>query len=456
MKMKYIVMKILVLIFLFSGFSVLWGEDDDSIPGIWVRKNPKTYHVGFTVYRTGTKPVRITKGILKQLFIMPLPKTDRYHVVKNVITPRNSDILSFSPGGDLYVRAKTEGIPDETTVAYDITLYDITIDYSKIKTIYNFNKNSPIWANYTKKESDRLDPEQPEIVKIAKELKSGSKDFLDFARKAYQYLQKNFRYTLNGKTDSIADIINNGGGECGALSSLYVSILRSAGIPARQLVGGLVNDKGKWGPHIWSEFYLEKYGWIPADPAAWTGDPEGWFGYMSSSHMAFNIRREGTFDVITTKKQTAGLQNFYWWIYQDTSTLDGKLNYDYRVSCREISTSEDDSDTLNPWEGFSRDDDTDQVDMTGIWETEWGGTDVIRMTLKQNGNSVTGVYSYKNGKIQGKIKTAKGKTVLEGTWTQSDGTGWFLFTLSRDGDRFTGLWGYSKPESSGHWNGSRK
>lgn len=81
----------------------------------------------------------------------------------------------------------------------------------------------------------------------------------------------------------------------------------------------------------------------------------------------------------------------------------------------------------------------------------------IEMNLTENNGNVTGTYSYKNGRINAKKIEIPGSTILEGTWTQSNNSGWLKFKLSSDGRTFNGEWGYTKGSSAeGSWNGTKK
>ncbi|MDR0526716.1 MAG: transglutaminase-like domain-containing protein [Spirochaetaceae bacterium] len=61
-----------------------------------------------------------------------------------------------------------------------------------------------------------------------------------------------------------------GGGKCADISSVFVTVLRAAGVPARDVFG--LRTGGKDGEisgdfHCWTEFYLPGRGWVQADPA---------------------------------------------------------------------------------------------------------------------------------------------------------------------------------------------
>jgi transglutaminase-like putative cysteine protease len=61
------------------------------------------------------------------------------------------------------------------------------------------------------------------------------------------------------------------GGKCADIHSVFVTLARAEGIPARE-VFGMRMPKGKEGDmtkaqHCWAEFYMPGYGWVVVDPA---------------------------------------------------------------------------------------------------------------------------------------------------------------------------------------------
>jgi transglutaminase-like putative cysteine protease len=66
-------------------------------------------------------------------------------------------------------------------------------------------------------------------------------------------------------------LIQHPGGKCTDIHSVFVSLARAAGIPAREIFSlrqGKKNgqDISSW-QHYWAEFYLPGYDWVPIDPA---------------------------------------------------------------------------------------------------------------------------------------------------------------------------------------------
>jgi len=83
------------------------------------------------------------------------------------------------------------------------------------------------------------------------------------AENLFQVVVAHMRYVAStAKPDALA-ALQTGRGECGAFSALFVACCRNAGIPART-VSGMLLGNNQW--HVWSEFYLPGYGWIPVDP----------------------------------------------------------------------------------------------------------------------------------------------------------------------------------------------
>lgn len=92
-----------------------------------------------------------------------------------------------------------------------------------------------------------------------------------------------------------------GGGCCTDLHSLFISLARSRGIPARLQMGYRLREanEGKEvdpGYRCWSEYFVPEYGWIPADIVE-ADDPGGlgrdrWFTGLTSRRLWLNQGRE--------------------------------------------------------------------------------------------------------------------------------------------------------------------
>lgn len=54
-------------------------------------------------------------------------------------------------------------------------------------------------------------------------------------------------------------------GDCGVQSTVFITMCRIAGIPARWQSGFETKPGENWGMHDWSEIYIPPWGWLPAD-----------------------------------------------------------------------------------------------------------------------------------------------------------------------------------------------
>jgi transglutaminase-like putative cysteine protease len=115
----------------------------------------------------------------------------------------------------------------------------------------------------------------PEIVANAKEATASAKTLLEKARGVYDWTIVHTFRNPDVKGCGLGRAIETltkakGGGKCADISSVFVTILRAAGVPGRDVFG--LRIPGKDGEitgdfHCWSEFYLPGTGWVQADPA---------------------------------------------------------------------------------------------------------------------------------------------------------------------------------------------
>ncbi|MEN8904634.1 MAG: transglutaminase-like domain-containing protein, partial [Clostridiales bacterium] len=108
------------------------------------------------------------------------------------------------------------------------------------------------------------------VVTMADELTEGVEDEFDKIKKIYNYIVENLKYDdykiADIKPGYIPDndkILNEKKGICYDFASLYASMLRSQGIPAK-LVKGYAD--GIYNYHAWNEVYIKKLNiWIIQD-----------------------------------------------------------------------------------------------------------------------------------------------------------------------------------------------
>jgi len=119
---------------------------------------------------------------------------------------------------------------------------------------------------------NRLVTLSPRVKKLADEITAGKKTTIEQAQAIYDYLVSTMKYDKTipgwgkGDTERACDIK---AGNCTDFHSLFISLARSKGIPARFIIGFplTAKDGDVKGYHCWAEFYVKGKGWIPVDPS---------------------------------------------------------------------------------------------------------------------------------------------------------------------------------------------
>jgi len=88
------------------------------------------------------------------------------------------------------------------------------------------------------------------------------------ASKIFDWISMRFPWAGAREYSTIKNMPNyvlaNGHGDCGQVALLYITLVRSLGIPARWESGWMIHpDEVNW--HDWAETYFEGVGWVPTD-----------------------------------------------------------------------------------------------------------------------------------------------------------------------------------------------
>ena len=148
--------------------------------------------------------------------------------------------------------------------------------------------------------SDKLMVVNQNIKKMAEKITVDKKTDLEKARAIYDYVIAHMKYDKNiegwGKGDTLRACVV-GAGNCTDFHSLFISLARASGIPARFKIGAQIptaNPEGPIGYHCWAEFYLEGR-WIPVDASeAWKNPDkrEYYFGSVDENKFTLSLGRD--------------------------------------------------------------------------------------------------------------------------------------------------------------------
>ena len=121
----------------------------------------------------------------------------------------------------------------------------------------------------------------PYLRMLEAEITGHHKNPLIRARRIYDYITKNVRYSFMRQYRYFDNIPTycavNHRGDCGVQALLFITLARISGIPARWQSGNSVKPalSGKSGGHIgshdWAQFYIAPFGWLQCDPSVGGG-----------------------------------------------------------------------------------------------------------------------------------------------------------------------------------------
>ena len=221
--------------------------------------------------------VRVGDGHINRfLAFLPIPVSNEYQEVSH-LSVSEGDVYQEGNYDNEVLYVERKRFPDggyTLTSTFDVRPVLVKVDVSKIKVFRDYNPESIPCKRHLGDRGKFVMTRHPYIVQTADSLWAQSSNVLDYARRCYEYVASHFRY-VKGNWRTLEQILKEGGGECGDFSTVMVSLLRYKGIPSRhnvclRLAGGL---------HVWVDFYMEGYGWIPLDVQMKNADPRNdYFG----------------------------------------------------------------------------------------------------------------------------------------------------------------------------------
>lgn len=106
-----------------------------------------------------------------------------------------------------------------------------------------------------------------QIKKLTQETIKNATTDSEKVRAVFNFIVNNFKYCYPVKKRGVKNLnLKKLRGDCGEYSSLFVTMCRVAGIPARNQTGFVIFEKQKTiQEHSWSSAYLPNQGWLPFD-----------------------------------------------------------------------------------------------------------------------------------------------------------------------------------------------
>ena len=240
---------------------------------------------------------------------VPIPSTGRDQIISEVLL--DSDYKwTFAKGakhGNQYAWTTIEeDFPEVVEVRVSFKVERRTVLFDRLEA-------GPVTQEQLRQSllPSRLVTISPRIQTIATQITRGTGGVLEEARAIYDYVLATMKFDETeegwgrGDTERACDIRS---GNCTDFHSLFISLARARGIPARFIMGMplLAQDEPVTSYRCWAEFYLQSKGWVPVDPseASKTTDPaiqNFLFGNLDYDRIGFSIGRDIVLDPATAQ-----------------------------------------------------------------------------------------------------------------------------------------------------------
>lgn len=210
---------------------------------------------------------------------MPFPvETERQ---RNVELLSSSDKVTYSTSpvhNTIYMERKArKGEPSrfEAEFAYDVYAKHFSQE-RMLKDLKPYDTASEVYRRYTAAERPQI-MLTDKMEALARRIVGDETNPVKQASLIYDWIDTYFPWAGAREYSTIPNLaeyaLERGYGDCGQVSLLYITLVRSIGIPARWESGWSLEPDAV-GMHDWAETYFEGVGWVPVDMS---------FGQLSSS-----------------------------------------------------------------------------------------------------------------------------------------------------------------------------
>ncbi len=202
---------------------------------------------------------------------MPLPIESNRQGNIEILAASHPYTLSkgLSVHNTIFFEIPVNRASESTHVEYTAT-FDTRGEYFDLAKVREnltpYDKSSKLYQQYTSFEA----PHIIRLDELAAQIAGGETDPIALSEKVYDYIITNFPWAGAREYSTIECmpryVLEQGHGDCGQVALLYISLMRTLGIPARWESGWVLHP-GSVGMHDWAEVYFPGTGWVPVDPS---------------------------------------------------------------------------------------------------------------------------------------------------------------------------------------------
>jgi len=197
-------------------------------------------------------------------------ETARHYVIlHNISSSMEQPTILNDSSGNKYVCWRNIIIDEKQTLTIEMNYYLISFSTRYLvnsSLMVDYDTSSNLYKKYTQPE-ELIQSNDLQIILMMENITSNESNVHEKVSKIYNFVTKHIRYAKQDKEKGALWALENGVGDCSEYSYLFVALCRAAGIPARVQAGFAFRSLGETleDGHMWAEYYLENYGWIPVD-----------------------------------------------------------------------------------------------------------------------------------------------------------------------------------------------
>ncbi len=246
------------------------GETSDT-PEVLPIRHRITYVLTVDPNRPGAKAGSIVRCWL--------PYPQEYRQQKNVTLISASEGAQIAPNG---IDGKTIGGAPQRTVYFEKRIEDPSKPVTFTET-FEFDSYAyypklmdelaqPLPADWGDADLGERLPHiafTPEMKETVAKIVGDETNPLKKVRKIYYWINANVKYHAEQEYTTLPSFslscLSKHKGDCGVQSTLFITMARIAGVPARWQSGWETKRDGDDSMHDWAEVYIAPWGWIPVD-----------------------------------------------------------------------------------------------------------------------------------------------------------------------------------------------
>jgi transglutaminase-like putative cysteine protease len=155
--------------------------------------------------------------------------------------PTSSQIDASTGAGEDFWEFRgmpAQGTSVSFTQQYPVKVFQVMLTSEDMDTV-PYDRSNPEYLTYTRSEKF-IEADNQAIISTARKLAGSETNPCRIARIYYQYVNNYMNYQLVYGLRGAAFALENGYGNCGDYTALFVALRRASGIPARPVVGRLV------------------------------------------------------------------------------------------------------------------------------------------------------------------------------------------------------------------------